>query len=149
MGSCEANEQVRKEWRDLGFFYDCDERGRRWVIVGSRSGLKKFCVAVRTYAADPRNAHVSEHSHYGPYMYLKLMTWSEPTIRESAIAGRPADLARLADLTDARLAASAPGDSFTIGREYAPNDEYVLEVRVEQDDFDPASADPLCRDAQV
>jgi hypothetical protein len=111
--------------------------------------VKKLCALVRNYAADPRHAQVSEHNHYGPYMYLKIMTWTEPMIAENAIAGRPADLARLADLTESRLAASAPGDSFTIGREYAPDDEYVLDVRVEQDDFDPALADPLCRDAQV
>ncbi len=37
--SKEANAVTKREWRELGFFYDRDERAKRWRIVGSASGV--------------------------------------------------------------------------------------------------------------
>lgn len=89
---------------------------------------------------------VFEHQHYGPYWYLKVMTWTEPKLDDHAISGRLADLSRLASILAARVAAASPGQSFRIGSEYAPNSDYDLEVEVAPDGFDPASADPDCVD---
>lgn len=96
--------------------------------------------------ADPRRVQVFEHQHYGPYWYLKVMTWTEPKLDDHAISGRLADLSRLASILAARVAAASPGQSFRIGSEYAPNSDYDLEVEVAPDGFDPASADPDCVD---
>lgn len=146
MPAHDVNTQTRKEWRELGFFYDRDDARRRWRLVGSKTGLAGFCQLLRKYVANPRNAEVSEHDHYGPYMYLKIMTWTDAALNNAAIAGRLEDLSRLASMLEARLAAASPGQSFEIGREYSPASDYELEVQVADAGFDPASADPCCVD---
>jgi len=146
MATPAVNALTRKEWRDLGFFYDRDDENRRWRLVGSRAGLAGFCQLLGKYVANPRNAQVSEHDHYGPYGYLKVMTWTEAAVNDDAIAGRLEDLSRLSALLEGRLAAASAGQSFEIGREYAPGSGYGLEVQVAEDGFDPASADPGCVD---
>jgi hypothetical protein len=146
MPSQATNARTRQEWRELGFFYDRDDARRRWKLVGSRAGLSGFCQLLSRYVANPRNAQVSEHDHYGPYMYLKVMTWTEASLDDKAIAGRLEDLSRLSTIFEARLAAASPGQSFEIGREYAPASSYDLEVQVAADGLDPASVDPNCVD---
>ncbi len=147
MPSKEANAAVRRGWRQLGFFYDRDDETKRWRILGSLSGVKKFCDLLRRYAADTRNIGVSEHEHYGPYSYLEVMTWTEPQLDEHALAGRIEDLRRLADLVEAKVAAMPTGGRFAIGAEYAPKSQYVLEISLMGDGFDPASVDPHCQEA--
>lgn len=146
MGTPELNAQTRREWRDLGFFYEVDHANRCWTLVGSRAGLAQFADLLRRYVADPRRARISEHEHYGPYMYLKVMTWTEPKLDDHAISGRPDDLARLASMVSAGLVTAGIGGSFTVGSEYAPLSDYELELRIEPDGFDPASADRSCAD---
>lgn len=46
-----------------------------------------FVLALRTYCDGPRNAKLSEHDHYGPYVYLKVMTWSVAGIDGNSIHG--------------------------------------------------------------
>ena len=65
------NKATRREWRALGFFYDRDDVGRKWRLIGSRAGLLRFKEALLRYAADPRNAGISEHEHFGPYSTLR------------------------------------------------------------------------------
>jgi hypothetical protein len=139
------NARVREEWRDLGFFYDRDDESCRWLVIGSRAGLNAFCALLRGYAADPRKANLFDQDHFGPYRYLKIMTYAEPILDENAIGGRLEDLSRLADLVESRLASLSPGERFTIGSEYAPDAEYALEVELAPDGYDPSSADPLCQ----
>lgn len=145
MHSPNSSAQIRDQWRDLGFFYDRDDERRRWIVLGSRAGVTAFCALLREYAANPSKAKLFEHDHFGPYWYLKVMTYAEPILNENVIGGRLEDLSRLADLLESRLAALSPGDRFTIGREYAPDSEYVLDVELAPDAFDPSSADPLCQ----
>lgn len=146
MPSPAVNAQTRKEWRDLGFFYDRDDATRRWKLTGSKTGLARFCQILRNFVANPRNGQLSEHDHYGPYGYLKIQTWTEASLDENAIAGRLEDLSRLSTILETRLASASPGQSFEIGREYAPASKYDLAVQVTDDGFDPASADPYCVD---
>jgi hypothetical protein len=141
-----VNAQTRQEWRELGFFYDRDDVNRRWRLVGSRSGLAEFCRLLGKYVASPRNAQVWKHDHFGPYMYLKIITSTEASLNDNAIAGRLEDLSRLSAMLEARLAAAAPGQTFEIGLEYAPGSDYGLVVQIAEDGFDPASADPCCVD---
>jgi hypothetical protein len=77
MPSDATNRATREEWRELGFFYDPDDRAKTWTLTGSRLGLRRFVECLLEYAADPGNAMQSEHQHYGPYMYLEVMTWPE------------------------------------------------------------------------
>jgi hypothetical protein len=134
-------EQTRAEWRELGFFYDRDERAKEWLLVGSRLGLRRFSDLLRAYVADPRNDMKSEHEHYGPYMYLEVMTWPDAGMDGHAIHGPLSDLERLAVMVDEKLAKLEPGARTRIREEFAPTSEYTLVMELREDTFDPASPD--------
>lgn len=59
-------------WRELGFYYDFDERisVNQWRFYGSKNGLQNFVRLLDDYTNDPRNDSLSEHNHFGPYSYL-------------------------------------------------------------------------------
>jgi hypothetical protein len=137
----ELNAHIREGWQELGFFYHLDETAKEWIIVGSRAGLARFSALLREYAADPRNEMQSEHEHYGPYMYLEVMTWPDAGMDGHAIHGPLPDLERLARLVDERASALQPGEQARIREEYAPSAEYGLVVTLREDGFDPASLD--------
>ena len=143
MPSDAVNEKTREEWRALGFFYDVDHEAKVWTLVGSRAGLLCFRDVLRAYVADPRNALESEHEHYGPYMYLKVMTWPEAGLDNNAIRGPLADLARLAMLIEVKLAAAQPGSVIRITDEFSADSPYGLVLDIRGNSFDPAAADPL------
>lgn len=143
MPSDKVNKKTREEWRTLGFFYDVDHEAKVWTLIGSRAGLLCFRDVLRAYVADPRNTLESEHEHYGPYMYLKVMTWQEAGFDKDAIRGPLGDLARLAELVEAKLADAQPGSTVRIHEEFAADSPYALVLQVHEDSFDPATADPL------
>jgi hypothetical protein len=134
-------EATRAEWRELGFFYDCDDAAREWVIVGSRDGLRRFSELLREYVADPRNAVQSEHDHFGPYMYLEVMTWSEAGMDGHSIHGPLSKLHDLAGLVDERTAGLQPGARARIREEFASSSEYALVLHLREDGFDPSTLD--------
>ena len=143
MTTTEMNEVTRQEWRELGFFYDYDEAASEWHLVSSQEGLLRFVKILESYVGDPKNERLSEHEHYGPYWYLKLMTWGEAEISESAICGTLSDLRRLSAIVRSKLDTSPIGSTFTIGDEYALGSKSVIRFEVREEGFDPASADPL------
>lgn len=136
------NAVTRRAWRELGFFYDCDDKTGRWRLIGSRAGLVKFLEILDAYATNPRHNAISEHEHYGPYFSLKLMTWAEPEITNFAICGALADFQRLAAIVRAKLFSSMSGSSFVVGDEYVAGSGSI-QFEVREDGFDPAAADPL------
>ncbi len=140
-----AKRTTEQEWRDLGFYCDRDDDMKLWKLIGSRKGLSRFSDALRTYVADPHNAMNSEHEHYGPYMYLEVMTWPEAGFDQHAIRGPLDDLLRLADLADAALRGALPGSSVVIREEFAVSSPYSLVLEIQDDGFDPAAADPQLR----
>ncbi|MEI8227883.1 MAG: hypothetical protein WCH77_06425 [Planctomycetota bacterium] len=142
MPSEAVNAMTREEWRELGFFYDRDDTKKCWRLVGSKEGLARFSDLLRAYAANPRHDAKSEHDHFGPYMYLKVMTWPEAGIDANAIRGTLGDLLRLATLVDEWLATASPGDTENLAPRYAATCAYALEVIVKADGFDPVSEDP-------
>ena len=75
-------------------------------------------------------------------MYLKVMTWSDPGIDGNSIHGTLNDLNRLADLIDTALTGAQFGDTIHLGREYVSDSEHDLLLIVEDNNFDPAEADP-------
>jgi hypothetical protein len=137
-----TNKVTRLEWRELGFYYDRDDQTRVWKLTGSRAGLLRFRDALLDYVADPGNASKSEHVHYGPYGYLEVMTWPDAGFDDHSIRGPLVDLARLAKLLEAKLAAMRPGSSVLIREEFAADSPYALVLELREDGFDPATADP-------
>ncbi len=131
-----------------GFFYDRDDESKEWLLIGSRVGLLQFSELLRAYVANPRNEMKSEHEHYGPYMYLEVMTWPEAGMDEHAIHGPLDALERLAGLVEQRVAGLKPGDSARLRDEFAPDAAYTLVLQLQADGFDPASADAGLDEAQ-
>ncbi len=137
------NEVTRREWRELGFFYDRDDEKKTWILIGSRNGLLKFRKLLLDYVGNPRNAQQSEHEHFGPYMYLEIMTWPTPGFDEHAVRGPLPDLARLAELIGTRISQAGPGTILRIQQEFAADSPYALALDIREEGFDPAIADPL------
>jgi hypothetical protein len=136
-------EVTRKEWRALGFYYTRDDQPRQaWRVVGSLAGLAAFHAMLVGYVTHPSNARLSEHQHYGPYSYLKLMTSSEAGIDAHSIRGTLDDLSRLAGLVRAALEHAKLGDVIPLGHDYVERTSCELLLDVRDDSFDPASDDP-------
>ena len=144
MPSAETNEATREEWRDLGFFYDRDDASNSWRIAGTVHGLRKFARLVREYALNPRNESLSEHEHFGPYMFLEIGTWSQPEITSHWIAGPLKDLSSLASLIESVADTSSVGERVSLRRLFAAESPYDLIVELKDDAFDPPREDPQC-----
>ena len=144
MPSEATNQATRREWRELGFFYDRDSDAQEWRIFGSVAGLRKFAQLVREYALNPRSDALSEHDHYGPYSYLEIGTWSDSEITDHWIAGPVRELLSLSSLIDDLLPHATAGDRFSLRKDYAPSSPYDLVLLVHDDAFDPARADTQC-----
>lgn len=112
MTNPDLNLSIRDEWRTLGFYYNRDDNVREWQLVGSREGLLNFSQILTQYANNPRNNLKSEHDHFGPYMYLKIMTWPDAGIGRKAIHGSLTDLRRLATIVYDTVAEMQVGEMF-------------------------------------
>lgn len=145
-GGIGGRDVTRQDWRDLGFYYTQDDAPRAaWRIVGSTAGLAAFLAKLVDYVACPSNARLGAHEHFGPYLYLKVMTSNDAGIDADRIHGSLADLSRLANLVREALARAKPGALVALGRDYLERPSYELLLDVREDDFDPASADPDLR----
>lgn len=144
MPSTEINEATRREWRELGFFYDRVDSAKEWRIVGSKEKLRGLGTILRDYVADRRNETISEHEHYGPYMYLEIGTWTSPEITDHWTAGPLEELLKLAEIVESRLDKANAGDEVKLRETFAPTSSYELVLEVKDESFDPAVADPAC-----
>jgi hypothetical protein len=140
----EVNEVTRQEWRELGFFYEIDDKAKEWRIRGSRAGLFGFARVLFEYSKDPRRQRLSEHAHFGPYSYLEIGTWNARVIDGHWIAGTLEDLNVLSGLVAQEILRAKPGDAFGLRDAYAPDSPYELRLELCGDDFDPAAADKAC-----
>ncbi len=84
---------------------------------------------------------LSEHEHYGPYMYLEVVTSSEAGMDGHAIHGPLNELRRLANLVEGKVENLDPGSRGRIREEFSPTSEYALILDLREDTFDPATAD--------
>jgi hypothetical protein len=136
---------IKDAWRDLGIYYDFDNRMsvNQWRFYGSEKGLKDFASLILEYAENPDSVHLSEHEHFGPYRYLKIMTWDTAVIKREYIAGTVEDLKRLSQLILDKLSGSGAGQTFTIDKDYGYENTATTKFFVMSDDFDPASMDEL------
>lgn len=139
-----VNEATRREWRELGFFYDRDDETKEWLIRGSRAGLFRFARILLEYSKNPRRQQPSEHDHFGPYMYLEIGTWSTRVIDDHWIAGTLGDLSALSALIAERVSNAKEGGVLRLRDAYAPSSPYELRLEVCSDDFDSAAADKAC-----
>ncbi len=133
------------EWRQLGFYYDRDDRldVNQWRFFGSKKGLKNFVSLLDKYTNNPANDTLSEHDHYGPYSYLKIMTWDKPIITADYIAGTIQDLKILRNLISDKLDKTDAGQTFNIDKDYGQNNTITAKFFVMADNFDPVSMDEL------
>lgn len=136
-----TEEQIRQQWRKLGFYCELDDQRRRWTLTGSRAGLLYFPDLLLGYVTDPQNAADREHQQYGPYGTLRVMTWPEAGFDSHAIRGSLVALSHLAELVEVKLASAEPGSAILIREEFAADSLYSLVLDVRADGFDPASAD--------
>lgn len=135
------SDHTRAGWRLLGFHYKYGGTPPTWTIRASRAGLDRFCNELKKYAADLKHSGISEHEHYGPYSYLKFVTWNEAKIVEDGLYGQPDDFRRLAESISVRCSQSPIGTQIRIDSEFSAKNEAILLIHIEQDEFDPASAD--------
>jgi hypothetical protein len=136
-----TEEQIKQQWRKLGFNCELDDQKKMWTLTGSRSGLLYFPDLLLGYVTDPKNASDREHEHYGPYGTLEVMTWPDAGFDSHAIRGSLTALAHLAEVVEVKLATAEPGTPILIREEFAPDSPYSLVLDVRADGFDPASAD--------
>ena len=139
-----TNATTRREWRELGFFYDRNDKDREWRLVGSKAGLSGFSARLLNYASKPSSEMISQHEHVGPYTYFEIATWSEPEISNHWIAGPLDSLRWLAQAVEQAVSASRPGDVLKFREKFSPTAPYELTLEVRDDQFDPASADECC-----
>lgn len=133
---------VSREWRELGFYYERDDGERRWRIVGDRIGIKRFSDLVREYASNDANEGISEHEHYGPYMYLEIGTWRVPEITDHWIAGPLIDLLFLASEIEKCSEVMGIGTKTSLRDIFSPNSKYDVEIEMKASPFQPDKEDP-------
>ena len=138
-----SDDQVRQQWRKLGFYCELDDEKRVWKLTGSRAGLLYFPDLLLGYVNDPRHAADGAEERFGPYGSLEIMTYPDAAFAGNAIRGSLDDLTRLAELIEAKLATAEPGAPIQIREEYAPDSRYTLLLDVKPDGFDPASAEHM------
>ena len=137
-----TNEEIGKQWRELGFYCELDDQNKVWTLTASRAGLLHFSDLLRGYINDPENASDGARKHYGPYGSLEVMTWPDAGFNGTSIHGTFTDLDRLASLVETKLVVAEPGSKVRVRAEFAPDSPYALLLDVRVDGFDPASADP-------
>jgi hypothetical protein len=136
---------IKDRWRELGFFYDLDERlgVNQWRFYGSKKGFQNFVAIFDEYISNPNKAGLSQEEDYGPYSYLKIMTWDKPVITADYIAGTLDDLKQLKQIISDKLNKTQAGETFTIDKDYGVANTVTAKFFVMADDFDPASMDEL------
>ena len=136
-----TDDQIKQQWRKLGFYCEMDEQKKAWTVTGSRAGLLYFPDLLLGYVNDPENATQGVRKNFGPYGSLEIMTWPDAGLDANSIRGSLDDLTRLAGLVEEKLVTAEAGTPISIREEFAPESRYSLVLDVRADGFDPASAD--------
>lgn len=142
----DIDQMIIDEWRELGFYYDFDERVsvNQWRFFGSKHGLSNFVRILDDYVNNPNNGRFSEHERYGPYMYLKIITLEdESVINDNSIGGTIDDLKTLRNLLADKIEKALPEQTFTIDKEFGEGNTVTTKFFVMVDNFDPVSMDEL------
>jgi len=142
MPSEETNDLTRREWQDLGFHCSRNDKSRLWILEGSPEGPVAFASLLRTFAGALASDPALDLAHYGHYMYLELMRSERPGVTDHCIQGAAPDFLRLAEIARRSVGVFGPGESASIGSEFAPSSPYRLLLRVKPPGTDLASLDP-------
>lgn len=126
------------EWRQLGFYYDFDNKENCWRLTGPKRGLFNFCNLLKEYVNNPSHAGLSEHEHYGPDSYLKIVTWTIPIIKEDGIYGTLDNIENLEVLLRNKLLSNSSTE-IIIDKEYSKQNECFILIKIMNEDFDPSS----------
>jgi len=140
------NEATRRDWRELGFYYERDDESKTWRLLGTREGLLRFARSLRAYAADESKEQLSEHEHFGPYWYLEVGTWHTPEITDHWIAGPRRTISELASHIETVLAEANAPAVVKLRDSFAPGSPYDFQLELQPNGFDPALADPACNE---
>src|SRR5438045_7258093 len=70
-----TDEQIKQQWRKLGFFCELDDQKKMWTLTGSKAGLLYFPDLLLGYVNDPQNSADRAQQHFGPYGNLEVMTY--------------------------------------------------------------------------
>ena len=139
----DIDQRIKDEWRELGFYYELEETNnyKEWRFYGDKKGLFNFVKLLEDYTNNSANDFLSEHDHFGPYSYLKIMTWDKPVITENYIAGTIADLKYFKNILADKLVKVQAGQNFIIDKEYGIDNSAVVKFFMMEDGFDPVSMD--------
>ena len=132
---------TKEDWRLLGYYYDRDDKDRKWIFKGSKYGLEEFCIYLEKYSGQIKNRNVGEHEHIGPYSYLTIMTSDTPAISKKYISGSLDDLKKLSKLLRGKIKDSKVNEILKIDEEYCLDCEYSLEFWIMDYGSDPAIED--------
>jgi len=135
------DKQYADEWKKLGFYYDLNHDAHCWRLSGSKNGLINFCDLLSKYVHNPMHSGISEHEHYGPDSYLKVVTWYFPTITKDGIYGSLQDIQKLETLIRSKLLMAGIEGEIHINQDYSDKNEYYLTIKVMSDGFDPSKPD--------
>jgi hypothetical protein len=135
------DKQYIKEWRELGFFYSVDDLNKRWLFFGPKKSLLSFADKLSEYTKLPLHKNISEHKHFGPQEYLKVITSKEPGINSQGISGSLEDIERLANILRREMESAEVNDKISIDKQYSENPNYSICITVMDDDFDPSLLD--------
>lgn len=134
-------QKFKDEWRELGFYYDNGDDNKKWKFFGSKKGLQNFITLLDEYLINPDFAGLSEEYAFGPYTYLKIMTWDKPTITGNYFAGTLEDLENMKNIIADKLSKSEVGQSFSIEQDYGVDNTATATFFIMPDSFDPVSMD--------
>jgi hypothetical protein len=135
----DIDEMLRKEWCDLGFYYETDHEKNEWLFAGSKKGLLNFIKCIDEHLKFQKS--LSDDSHFGPYSYLKLMTYDKPYIDLKLIAGRKEDFENLKKIYRTKVEVTGVGKEFIVNEDYSQDNSAILRVKIMKTDFDPVSID--------
>lgn len=142
MPSDRVNEMTRREWLDLGFYYDRDDCEKIWKVSGAKSGLLKLSKLIEDYANNSENDVFSHHENFGPYSYFEIGTWSEPEITDHWIAAPLDRLAALALDISFIVQNGVVGQKIFLRDMFSPSSPYELMLEIKDDKFLPYTDDP-------
>ena len=135
---------TKEEWRKLGFYYDRDDPNKKWVLVGSKTGMEDFCTILDRYTGNNRNARMGEHDHFGPYQYLTIRTGKVFNITSDCICGSLEDLKILSAIIKVEIKNTKDEELPVIkllNDNLLKKNDYMIQINFMEYGYDPASAD--------
>lgn len=136
-----TSQATAEDWRKLGFYYECDEEKQVWRFVGSKAGLYKLAYLFIEYSSNPYNQKISEHQHYGPYMYLKIATSVDFGIGKYGFCGSLRNFNDLGRQINDKIMSAEENSTIVFVPIWSSVTDYRLIFDVRQENFDLATVD--------